>query len=352
MDSVTRGWPHWKTGRLDKLVTALTAFQTTPAAAELKYLYKRLYRWIEKNPNEFHARSRLVGQLAYEIERRAVALGASVMAEAREFRRVTLTSAPQLWTPLVELTPLIAVHNANWSNIEVTDLPTGVPGEYNFSAGNVFSEGDRNVAIQEMGHGAEVQLNKQYWLRLGLKVLTPQSNGIRYGRCFSCAAAVIYSLVRDQTFDDYTIEHIGSTDFDHHLILVGRSNANGVSEAGLADGWDQWKWTGVIIDVWQARLNGNADYGTLAHQNRYAGGHLRWFCVYSTGTRAVDRNFTTRLVAPVRGEIVRLDIAEEAREALQNQGHATRNRKVDRRWIVEEEIAPGVWQEVRGGGNV
>ncbi len=351
--SVTRSWsPHYKSASLDTLEAALLAVQNNPAnGGMLQTLYVRLREWVVAHPKEFGKRGSLVGQLAYQIERRAQALGISVAYEAGWFRMLTLRHNVHMWTPLRDLRAAIASHNAEWSPIVITDEPTGVPGQYHFTAANMFSEGDRNLAVQATG-GAHVQNNPDYWLDLGIRVITPQADTHCYGRCFSCAAAVIYTLVRDARFDDYTIEHIGSIAFDHHLVLVGRSNADGVSEAGLNAGHSQWKWTGVIIDVWQENIAHTTNFGSLAHQNRYAGGNLRWFCAYSTAGRAGHRATANGLVPPVRAEAVDLNRIDASRALVPDLSRPRREIRGPvgpngrRMWIREEEVAPGVWQPI------
>lgn len=339
--SVTRRWsPHFKSRALKNAVAALVAFQNDNTAAKLRALYTSLHDWIRVNPKEFARRGSRVADLRTEILQKAAQLHANVADIDDAFRRVA-----HVWKTifLQDVRGKVAIHANLWQNIEITDRPTGVPGQYNFTAGNHYSEQDRNQANLDTN---EAHVNKQnhpkYWLRLGRRVITPQADGTSYGRCFSCAAAVIYEMVMDPGFDEYMIEHVGAEDYDHHLVLIDRANATGNDSAGLNHRRPDWMSTTAVVDVWQGNLNNNTNYVTIAADNMYALSPLKWFCAFPPNRRVQDRVFATALQAPQRN-VVNQNHIQQARAALQDgPGPATRNRKVGGRWIIEREVADGV----------
>ncbi|MDI1443675.1 hypothetical protein [Polyangium sp. 6x1] len=344
--SVTRSWLIANSAELTTLLTALGAFQNDDKSVpKLVTLYGALYNWGFKKPKEYARRGRLANELRNQIVSKAVML--QNVHALGEFNQKFMTLPPS-WSFLQDITTALAPHVATLKNIEITDRPTGVPGAYDFTAGNVFAEQDRNHANIDT---TEVRENKQYepklWLRLGRRVVTPQTDGKGYGRCFSCAAAAIYKMVMDPAFDDYMIEHVGAEDYDHHLVLVDRPSATGVNGNGLNDGKAAWLSSAAAIDVWQGNLNGNTKYASIASDNVYvAGSTLKWFCAFPPSRRALDREFANGLRAPQRNPVDMGQI-QRAREALQNApGPKTRNRKgLDGKWIVEKLVGEN-WVKV------
>jgi hypothetical protein len=343
--AVTRTGAHLKTSRLRRLEAALLAVQTNAGdTVRLKYLYKRLYRWMEENPAEFRTRGALATKLAYQIEQRAGKINANIIVEQAEFTRVRGLRGAPVWTPLPELTPAIQAHVAAWGAISITDVPQA-GGGYAYTAGNAFSEADRNGAIAEEGNHPNIQLRSNYWIRLGKRVMTPQLDGICYGRCFSCAAAVIYELVRDPAFDDYMIEHVGATANDHHLVVVGRKTATGVDASRLNINLPDWQSTSIVIDVWEANLPPIGVMFMIATANAYApGGNLRWFCAYPPENRLADRGFANGLPVTARYAIVP-GMQAAAQAELRNAGRPSRNvPAAGGRWVVQEQRDDGSWR--------
>jgi hypothetical protein len=340
--SVTRSWsPHYKSSELSGVITALVNFQNdNTSGVKLVALYQALYDWVSKHPKEFAKRGSRVHALRAEIVQKSLQLRADLSAVNVKFMGVN-----HVWSFLQDTKNKIAIHANTLRNIEITDRPTDRAGEYNFTPGNVYSEGDRNLASADT---TEVSSNKQfepkYWLRLGRRVVTPQQDGKSYGRCFSCAAAVIYEMVTDPAFDDCMIEHVGAEGYDHHLILLDRCNANGTDNTGLNNARLTWMGSAAIVDVWQGNLNGNTNYVEMAVDNRYAQSNLRWFCAFPPTRRAQDRVFAAGLLAPER-KAAKLDMVAEARRAIQDQGEQSRNRKVDGKWVVER-LVDGHWVQV------
>ncbi len=83
-----------------------------------------------------------------------------------------------------------------------------------------------------------------YWVEVGRLALQSE-----YGRCFSCAGAAIFKLAMNPAFDDAVIESVGSPDFDHHFVFVGRSNAGSTEPPTNPKT--------LVIDVWQANQGGD-----------------------------------------------------------------------------------------------
>lgn len=174
--------------------------------------------------------------------------------------------------------------------IEITDIPTGVPKEYRFTDTNSFAESDRTQAALILGQaGRHRQYNPKYWLALGKLVTTPRV-GRHYGRCLSCASAVIKVLVEDPVYDDLMIEHIGSPNWDHHMVLVGRGNADGTTANGLMEkgNWGE----GIILDVWQGNLSPSGFKYVYTQANcKYVSKDLKLFCAFTPDKRAEHRAY-------------------------------------------------------------
>ncbi|MBL8631940.1 MAG: hypothetical protein JNM40_01865 [Myxococcales bacterium] len=340
--SVTRKWLHYKSTDLSTLVRKLTEFQSDNTnAVKLVALYQALYDWVRKHPKEFAKRGSRVQALRGEILLKAPVINADIRLVDNQFRSVN-----HVWTFLQDIKSKLAPHVNTLRNIEITDQPTGQAGVYTFTPGNVYSEGDRNLANTDT---TEVNANKQfepkYWLRLGRRVITPQQDGKSYGRCFSCAGAVIYKMVMDPAFDEYMIEHVGAEDYDHHLVLLDRPNANGTDDTGLNNMRTVWMGTAAVVDVWQGNLNNNTNYVQIAVEHQYAQSNLRWFCAFPPNRRVQDRQFASGLQAPQRN-VQRLDIVQNARQAIQDQGEQTRNvRRADGKWGIEK-LVNGHWVQV------
>jgi hypothetical protein len=289
-ESVTRGMFHFKSRRLRKLLAALAAFQNDSSGAKLAALAKRLRRWKEENPNELRARGTRVAALEQEIKAMADRMGGEVAREAERDEPVGLHEADDSEADVGPFANGLRRKFAVWTEIEITDKPTGVPGKYNFTEGNSFSEGDRNSALAMLGVEHNPEQNPKYWLALG-KLVQTEKLGKYYGRCFSCAAAVIYSLVMDEEYDGLMIEHIGAVRYDHHLVLVGRANANGTDGTGLNGKQAAWG-DAVVIDVWQGNLAGDFEYVFLPKDSEYVHGEeQRWFCAFPPEKRGEHRAY-------------------------------------------------------------
>ena len=286
--SVTRSGFHYKSRRLRKLLRALTAYQTGPTTQRLNYLKRRITRWVEENTNEAVKRGTLVTRLEQEVDGRLGLLNVNTDSEVETVDPHDRVDQMDDWETqwngyLKGKFPLL-------QQIEITDLPSGVPGSYTFTKENVHSEGDRNAALAKLGPIKNPQYAPDYWLILGKLVLTSKL-GKYYGRCFSCAAAVIASIVNEPELDHLVVEHVGSIAYDHHLIIVGRENANGLDDSGLNGQMHHWG-NAFIIDVWQGNHSGNYQYVALPRQCDYVNGQqLRFFAGYPTNRRGADRSF-------------------------------------------------------------
>jgi len=342
--AVALSGPHTPSGELKQLLAALETVQQQGRRREyLTVLYAAMVQWVTKDPKEVKTRGSLLLALRDEVEQEAAVAGFDVSRYSDQFDRAAGDWAA--WAlqrgRLQRARAALHPHFPALRAIEITDQPTGAAGQYAFTDGNAYSEGDRNLAIGETPEGGGKKQNEpRYWLRLGRRVLTAQQDGKCYGRCFSCAAAVIYTLVTDPAFDKLLIEHVGSIGYDHHLVLVGRPNATDTAGTGLSDR-ESWMTKTVAVDVWQGNLNGNDDFISLASMNVYAAANLKFYCAYAVSTRSADRQFALTLPPPVRGAI-KSGIREQAQAALRSQGAETRQVKVDGRWIIEE-LVNGIW---------
>ncbi|WP_182869953.1 hypothetical protein [Stieleria mannarensis] len=287
--SVARNKWHFKSRRLCKLLRVLVETQNTPSARNLARLQKRIDRWRDKNPKEVAARGTRLAELEGEVAAALAALNAPDL------------DVPEPPDPIdfggddipVLTDAELKRRFPSLQQIQITDLPSGVPGQYTFTPENIHSEGDRNKALARLGPTKNPQDDLLYWLILGKLVTTPKL-GSYYGRCFSCAAAVIKCLVSDEDFDDLVIEHVGSIAYDHHLIILGRENADGSTAWGL-ERQDHWG-DALVIDVWQGNHSGTFQYLYEPREYDYTNGQkLRWFCSYDPAKRAEHRIYLAGL---------------------------------------------------------
>ena len=224
-----------------------------------------------------------------------------------------------------------------WSQIEVTDIPTGrMRGEYTFTDKDVYSLSDRAQASQSMGTTPNKESTPEFWLRLGHLV---NMRTEKYGRCLNCAAAVIHTLIMDHHFEGRLIEHVGSVDHDHHFVLIGRPNADGRTSNGLENhaAWSDC----AVIDVWDANLPGSGgvhQYVKDAGSCRYTQGKMKLFAAFP----ANERDQHVRLISDLYddGNFVPItDIRPEDRgggmEAVQKfaPGEGMESRKEGTKWV-------------------
>jgi hypothetical protein len=189
----------------------------------------------------------------------------------------------------------VAALTSDWASVNVTDIPIkGNPGKYTFTPENAISESDRTLALIHLGFGRNKETTPEYWLTLGYLM---HKRTEKYGRCFSCAAYAIFCLVAAPELDDILIEHVGAKNFDHHLLLLDRTNADGSSNAGL-NSHELWQ-DAYVIDVWQGNLDA-ADqlpraYLQSAKDHRYAKSDLKLFATFPPSKRIEHRRFAQRL---------------------------------------------------------
>jgi hypothetical protein len=180
---------------------------------------------------------------------------------------------------------LVLTHVPSWSQIEITDRPTGRHGRYNLTENDLSRSQIARGAVAGMilkflkkkGRSvgmSEVTTLPEYWLALGRIVLKGNA-----GRCFSCAAAVVFSLVSDTRFDGWTIFMGGSPSYDHHYVVITNSTAS----------------VYYAIDIWSANLNGNTNYVVSWNNFTYAQGYVN-FCTFSTNDRHSHRAFLQQLL--------------------------------------------------------
>ena len=106
------------------------------------------------------ARGTRVAALEQEIKAMADRMGGEVAREAEREEPVAVHEAEDAETDIGPFANGLRRKFPVWSEIEITDKPTGVPGKYNFTEGNSFSEGDRNSAPHE-GRIAEAASARQ-----------------------------------------------------------------------------------------------------------------------------------------------------------------------------------------------
>lgn len=242
---------------------------------------------------------------------------------------------------LLEISTFDELHRTHWSKIEVTDIPTNVHGVYNSTesdkhaplvlgsaaAASVAGSINSSEAIKKMeeerekkklaelsakqtttstsssgvkGLAARFEMRSsgvasssapmpppkaqpttapsrmiaasmtgakelpQTWIKLGQQVLKCNS-----GRCFSLAGAVVALIVRKIP---QRIEIFGSNRFDHYFVVVGRPPST--SETSTID----WGAEVVILDAWQANLDGRKSAVYTVAKYPYQGGQLIKVC--------------------------------------------------------------------------
>ncbi|MDT9678667.1 hypothetical protein F6R97_29685 [Pseudomonas sp. JV414] len=133
-----------------------------------------------------------------------------------------------------------------WAKITVTDIPTKKHGVYNYTK-------DDPITTQQKGSASgvvEITLRiagkpleaPEFWVLLGGMVLEST-----FGRCFSCAAAAVHTLVHDEYFDRCEVVIMGTKKYDHYFVCV--ANTLGEIKSG----------EGIAIDIWQANLSKKPD---------------------------------------------------------------------------------------------
>ncbi len=211
------------------------------------------------------------------------AVGDAIFDRSEEERKRLKKCSPKV----SKVAAMVADYTAEWSAIKITDIPTGRPGVYTFTKDNPHTEADSRLAqarvAKKMGVDTNTQSLPEYWIHVGALVRKREPEN-RFGRCHSCAAAVIHCLIMDPRFDDCMIEHVGSKEHDHHFVLIGRPNANGINDKGLGD---QYSWQDcAVIDVWDGNLPSKENDGI--HQ--YVSDALA--CGYTKGTMKLFAAFT------------------------------------------------------------
>jgi hypothetical protein len=162
--------------------------------------------------------------------------------------------------------------------ILVCDIPTQTSGVYltERNTGSLVDNAKINIAKTGQPTG---------WLNLGRGVLTN-----RMGKCWSCAAAVIYKIVTDQRFDRVRIESIGAKNYDHHFVVINRDPSTDVANMGT------WNKDAILIDAWQANLTNwlttspdrpkqaQLCYGKVSDFPYQS--EIKFFCAFEPGNRS------------------------------------------------------------------
>jgi hypothetical protein len=86
----------------------------------------------------------------------------------------------------------------------------------------------------------------------------------------------------DATFDELVIRSMGTADYDHHYVLVGRQAEMTAFDRGAAADV-------VAIDIWQANVDGRSPQWMPFREFRYGDGRRTMFCELLTADRAALR---------------------------------------------------------------
>ncbi|MCP1445889.1 hypothetical protein J3D54_005021 [Pseudomonas sp. GGS8] len=178
----------------------------------------------------------------------------------------------------------ISRHQAEWSKIAITDLPTGKHGVYKYTDDNKYADVPRGAVsgllkrepkIDEQGLRAP-----EFWALFGAIVMRAPK---KFGRCLHCSAAVVHSLVFDPFFDNCEIAVMGSTEYDHYFVCVGSSM--GKIRTGL----------GIAIDVWDsnnpAKPSSTSTHPLAKNFTYWSEAGLEILCPIPTESRAALRLF-------------------------------------------------------------
>lgn len=172
---------------------------------------------------------------------------------------------------------MLAKHQKEWSGIEITDIPTKTPGVYKYTENDKQTTNIKFTASIKLANKGvnykEIVAQPEYWAELGRLV-----SKHRFGRCYSCAALVVYTLVADSSYDSLVIAVFGNEDYDHQFVVIGT-----MSE--IKEG------KGYAIDIWQANLDKKTPQVLPISECIYAKGNVKLACLLHPDDRASVRSF-------------------------------------------------------------
>ena len=193
-------------------------------------------------------------------------------------------------------------HTEAWNRIEVTDIPTGRFGVYNHSPNDDKVNGQKGAAsAQVLGKKIEgitkdnMTSRPEYWVSLGRMVFVYDA-----ARCFGCAAAAIYTYCYENRQPNLWLEIVGSSQFDHHFVVVGRENVD-ITDV------ENWGDSAFVIDVWESNLSRNTTPAFLRPQDcRYVndGIGLMAFCSIDPSWRPYLYHYAHELGSFPKGRAV------------------------------------------------
>jgi hypothetical protein len=170
---------------------------------------------------------------------------------------------------------LLKRHSKEWSGIEITDEPTDKPGVYKYTEKDKQTtniKGSAAVKLKDKVAYNEITEAPEYWAELGRLVAKH-----KFGRCYSCAALAVYTLVMDTSYDDLLIAVVGNEAFDHQFVVVG-------TESDISEQ------KGYAIDIWQSNVDGKTPFVMPVNENIYSKG-AKLACVLHPEDRAKVRDF-------------------------------------------------------------
>lgn len=185
---------------------------------------------------------------------------------------VSRSSAPRYLSSL-------ARHARDWAGIEITDIPTDTPGVYKYTKNDQQTTTMKGTAAAKlaMTHKKKDIVDlPEYWAELGRLV-----SKHRMGRCYSCAALVVYTLVMDPTYDELVIAVMGNVDYDHQFVLIGT-----MAEVESKKGY--------VIDIWQSNLDKVTPQVLPLNECRYTQGNVQLACLLHPDDRATVRAFVSK----------------------------------------------------------
>jgi len=174
-------------------------------------------------------------------------------------------------------------YQSEWSKIKITDLPTDTFGVYKTTDEDKFTIIPRGTAAGKVLKGGDIDnasLMATFWVILGGMVM--KKKGDKYGRCLDCAAAVVYTLVSDETYDALVISVMGKKKVDHHFVYVGTPE-------------DLENDKGRVIDVWDANLNKQSSSCSTLSTYKYGTKGWKPFCTLLPKDRSALREEVLKL---------------------------------------------------------
>jgi hypothetical protein len=267
--SVTRGPLHYKSRRLEKVLTGLLACQQDSTDVDkLKYLLKRLTRWQQENPKEFAVRGSKCDLLRAEINTKIRLLGAPpvphvpivnigamgwVMEKFNEFEKFKAFASGDAF--------------ANTSKLE-----NGEPDYRTGFASCIHPDRraevrKRNLDLQGTARGAATPFDAKkfegQWPATNFRMAYQRVVREEAGICITFAKAAAHILTENR-IGAKRVEVVSYA--NHAYVLVNRTDPTILPGRKIPDDWVNDSEL-IIVDLWAAAMGYDSVYA--GHRNGY-----------------------------------------------------------------------------------